>query len=230
MNTLLNNSHITLARSADVAKSQRSASLVAGVSLALMAVLAPFAVFGAIQPLITPGDAAATAAAILGSELMFRVGIVCLILVTVLDVIVSSALYTVFEPVNRSVSMMAAFFRLAYTAVYLVAILQLPIAVSLLGEPAEALRAIEAFYTIWYVGLIFFGAHLLLLGYLAFVSGFMAKIFGILLVLAGVGYAGDGFGLVLIPGFTTFLAAFLFVGEVVLIFWLLIKGRRLTAS
>lgn len=229
MSTPLTQSNQTSTRLADVAKSQRSASLVAGIALALMAVLAGFGVFGAIQPLITPGDAEATAAAILASELMFRLGIASLILVTVLDVIVSAALFTLFESVNRGLSMMAAWFRLAYTAVYLIAILQLSIAATLVGEPAEALRAIEAFYTIWYVGLIFFAAHLFLIGYLAFISAFMAKIFGILLVLAGVGYAVDGFGVVLIPGFTTFLGGFLFVGEVVLIFWLLIKGRRLTA-
>lgn len=228
MNTLTTNTTETPARSADTAKSQRSASLTAGLALALMAVLAGFGVFGAIQPLIVPGDADATVAAILGSELMFRAGIACLILVTILDVIVSAALFTLFEPVNRGLSMMAAWFRLAYTAVYLVAILQLSVAATLLGEPVEALQAIEAFYTIWYIGLIFFAAHLFLIGYLAYISRFMAKVFGILLVIAGVGYAVDGFGVVLIPGFTTFLGGFLFVGEVVLIFWLLIKGRRLT--
>lgn len=228
MNTLTTNTTETPARPADTAKSQRSASLTAGLALALMAVLAGFGVFGAIQPLIVPGDADATVAAILGSELMFRAGIACLILVTILDVIVSAALFTLFEPVNRGLSMMAAWFRLAYTAVYLVAILQLSVAATLLGEPVEALQAIEAFYTIWYIGLIFFAAHLFLIGYLAYISRFMAKVFGILLVIAGVGYAVDGFGVVLIPGFTTFLGGFLFVGEVVLIFWLLIKGRRLT--
>lgn len=228
MNPRLNSPSHTPVRSVDTAKSQRSASLVAGLALALMAALAAFGVFGAIQPSITPGNAEATAAAILGSELMFRIGIASLILIIVLDVIAASALYTVFAPVNEGLSRMAAWFRLAYSAVFLVAILQLPIAVSLLAEPVAALRAIEAFYTIWYIGLILFAFHLLLIGYLAFRSGFMPKIFGILLMLAGIGYAVDGFGLVIIPDFTTFLAEFLFFGEVALIFWLLIKGRRLT--
>ena len=227
MNARLNSSIRSPVRSAETAASQRSASLVGGVALALMAVLAGFGAVGAIEPLISLGDAEATAAAILGSELLFRVGIACLILVTILDVIVSAALFTLFEPVNRGLSMTAAWFRLAYTAVFLVGILHLPIAVAHLGEPVEALRAIEDFYIIWYVGLIFFAIHLCLIGYLAFASGFMAKVFGILLVLAGIGYAVDGFGVVLIPGFETFLGQFLFVGEVALIFWLLIKGRRL---
>ena len=65
----------------------------------------------------------------------------------------------------------------------------------------QAMRAIDAYDTIWNVGLILFGVHLLLIGYLAYRSGFMAKVFGILLVVAGLGYLVDGFGLVLVPGY-----------------------------
>jgi hypothetical protein len=54
----------------------------------------------------------------------------------------------------------------------------------------------------------------------------MAKVFGILLVVAGLGYAVDGFGLVLVPGYALDIGRFTFVGEVALIFWLLIKGSR----
>ena len=95
---------------------------------------------------------------------------------------------------------MAAWFRVAYAAVYLVAIIQLVIALGLLDDPAQALRAVNAYDTIWHVGLILFGVHLLLIGYLAYRSGFMPKIFGILLVVAGLGYLVDGFVLVLVPG------------------------------
>ena len=93
---------------------------------------------------------------------------------------------------------MAAGFRIAYAAVYLVAIAQLVIAVDLLGDPAQALLAVNAYDTIWHVGLILFGVHLLLIGALAYRSGYMPKIFGILLVIAGAGYLVDGFGAVLV--------------------------------
>lgn len=212
-----------------VASSPRAAALVAGSGLALMAVLSAVGVFGAITPLITPGDAEKTATAILGSELLFRSGIAMMIVVVILDIVVAIALFRVFERVNHGISAMAAAFRVAYSAVFLVAILQLSTAVTLLDEPDAALRAIEAFYTIWYTGLILFGVHLILEGYLAFRSGFMPKIFGILLVIAGIGYLVDGFGIVLVPDFTTTFAAFTFVGEVALFLWLLIKGRKLPA-
>jgi hypothetical protein len=204
----------------------RTASLTAGLALALMAVLAPFSVFGAIGALVIPGDAAGTAQNIAESQSLFRWGIASLILVVILDIVIAVALLTLFEPVNRSLSIMAAAFRLTYAAVYLVGIIQLVVALKLLGDPAQAMRAIDAYDTIWNVGLILFGVHLLLIGYLAYRSGYMAKVFGILLVVAGLGYAVDGFGLVLVPGYALDIGRFTFVGEVAFIFWLLIKGSR----
>ena len=54
----------------------------------------------------------------------------------------------------------------------------------------------------------------------------MPKIFGILLLIAGLGYLADGFGTVLIPEYSISIEQFTFVGEVALIFWLLISGSR----
>jgi hypothetical protein len=177
----------------------RSASVTAGLALALMALLAAFGVFGATAALVTPGDAAKTVQDISGSQTL-------------------------------SMSALAAWFRIAYAAVYLVAILQLVLALSLLSEPEQALRAIEAYNTIWLVGLILFGVHLLLIGYLAYRSGFIAKVFGILLVVAGLGYIADGFVAVLVAGPSISVGQFTFVGEVAFIFWLLIVGRRKSFS
>jgi hypothetical protein len=208
------------------ARSLRRASLTAGIALALIVVLAVFGAFGAIGALVTPGDAARTAQDIQASEGLFRWGIASLILVVILDIVVAAALLRLFEPVDRSVSIMAAWFRAAYAAVYLVAISQLVVALGFLGDPAAALRAVDAYETIWHVGLTLFGVHLLLIGLLAYRSGFMPKIFGILLVVAGLGYLADGFGAVLIRNYPLNIGAFTFVGEAVLIFWLLIIGRR----
>jgi hypothetical protein len=206
----------------------RAASRVAGVALLLMTVLAVFANFAAIEALITPGDAARTAGDIAGSETLFRWGVAAFVLVAVLDVVVAGALLTLFEPVHRSLSAMAAWFRIAYAAVLLAAAAQLVIALDQLDDPGQVLRAAGAFTTLWHVGLVFFSIHLLLIGYLAYRSGFMPRVIGILLVIAGLGYLADGIGLMLVPGYALDIALFTFAGEVVLIFWLLISGRRLT--
>ena len=54
----------------------------------------------------------------------------------------------------------------------------------------------------------------------------MPKVFGILLVIAGLGYLADGFGAVLIPNYSINISQFTLMGEAALMFWLLIKGRR----
>ncbi|MGN9846653.1 DUF4386 domain-containing protein [Nonomuraea sp. H19] len=207
--------------------SMRMASLIAGIALLLMTVLAVFANFAAFEALITPGDAARTARDITGSETLFRWGVAAFVLVAVLDIIVAGALLTLFEPVHRSLAAMSAWFRIAYAAVLLVAAAQLVTGLDRLDDPVQVLRAAGAFTTIWHVGLVFFSVHLLLIGHLAYRSGFMPRVIGILLVIAGLGYLADGLGLMLIPGYALDIALFTFAGEVVLICWLLISGRRL---
>lgn len=57
-----------------------------------------------MQGLLTRGDAETTARDILASENTFRLGIVSLFLVIVLDVVVAGALFRVFSPVSRAIS------------------------------------------------------------------------------------------------------------------------------
>jgi hypothetical protein len=211
-------------------RSLRTASLIAGTGILLLAVLAVFGNFIAVGALVTPEDAAKTARDILASEGLFRWGVASLILVAVLDIVVARALLTVFEPVNRSVSAMAAWFRVAYAVVFLVAIAQLVVALGLLGDPRQTLRAINTYTAVWNAGLVLFAVHLLLIGYLAYRSGFVPRVIGILLVVAGLGYLTDGFGTVLVSGYSLGIAQFTFVGEVVLIGWLLLKGVRMTSA
>jgi len=207
-----------------------TAALVAGVALAVMAVLAGFGNFGALVPLIVPGDAVQSAHNISGAPLLFFSGVASFVVIALLDIIVAGALYTLFKPVSRRLSAAAAWMRTVYAVLLLVAISQLVIGFSMLRDPETALPVLESFTTIWVISLGLFGASLLLVGYLAFRSGFMARVFGILLAIAGVGYLADAVGMAFVPDFTAVFAQFLFVGEVAIIFWLLTKGRRLPAN
>jgi hypothetical protein len=71
---------------------------------------------------------------------------------------------------------------------------------------------------------IFWGLWLFPLGYLVFKSGFLPKVIGVLLVIAGVGYLVDFTLFFLFPAITVTVSEFTFVGEVLLLFWLLIMG------
>ena len=75
---------------------------------------------------------------------------------------------------------------------------------------------------------LFFALHLVLLGWLVYRSGFFPKIPGILLVLAGLGYFAQSFGVMVAPGLSDTLETVVLVlatpGELVFALWLLIKG------
>ena len=227
---------------AEASWSIRHAAVTAGIALLLMSVLAGLAKFVALDGLVTPGDAARTAADIAASGGVFRLGVLALVAVIALDVVVAWGLYRVFSPVDRHLSLLAAAFRLVFAAVFLAAVGHLLGALRLLGDNAylsefsadqlhaQALLSVTAFNDLWVVALGLFGVHLLLIGYLAYRSGYVPRLLGVLLVASGLGYMIDSVGTVLSPGAWTSIGAFTFIGEFVLALWLVIRGPRLTAG
>lgn len=215
----------------------RTASLTAGVSLLLMAALAGVGVFAAVGGLVTPGDATQTLADIRAADGLFRLGIASLIGVVALDVVVAWALHRVFRPVHPGASRLAAVFRLVYSGVFLVAIAEL-LGVLRLLEPEPRLEAlspdliqtevmlrIDTFHDIWATGLVLFGLHLLIIGYLAYRAVVLPRFLGILVAIAGLGYVFDSLAGILafdVPEVSTIT----FPGEVLLALWLLTRSRR----
>jgi hypothetical protein len=226
----------------DPDRSIRNAGLTAGIGLLLISALAAFGYFIAVKGLLAPGDPAQTAMNITESSGLFRLGIVSLYLVIPLDILVGWALYRVFSPVNKSLSMLAATLRIAFAVVFMVAISRLVEVLRLLNEHnhlaafspeqlhAQALLAINSFNDVWHAGLFLFGLHLLVIGYLAFTSGYVPKLIAVLVVIDGLSYAIDTFGTVLSPGPWTDTATFTFIGEFLLGLWLVIRGPRLTVN
>jgi hypothetical protein len=64
---------------------------------------------------------------------------------------------------------------------------------------------------------------LVLIGYLAHKSGYVPKPFGVLLVIAGIGYLVDSFGVLFVSDYSVSVAAFTGVGEALFMIWLLVK-------
>ena len=212
----------------------RSASMTAGIALLLVALLGGFGYLAVVDRLRVIDDAVQTAANIAASETLFRLAIASLLVTAVLDIVVAWALLKVFEPVSSGLSTLAATFRVAYAGIFVVAIAQLTGVLRLLPQAeelsAQVLSGVHAFEDIYSAGLVLFGFHLMLLGLLVWRAAYAPRFLGILLALAGLGYAVDSFGIVLFAGYALEVATFTFVGEVVLIFWLLLRGRRLTST
>jgi hypothetical protein len=220
----------------------RSAGLIAGTALMLMAALAGFGNLVVVEGLVTSGDAAATAGDIMASEPMFHLGVASMYLVVLLDVVIAWALFRVFSPVSKDLSRLAAWFRLAYAGVLTVAVSQLAGIPDLLNSKgyaaafgaerlqAQALLRTDAFNDIWMAGLILFGVHLLIVGYLAYRSGYVPRFLGVLLVIAGAGYAFDSFVTVFSEGSPFAISTVTFLGEFLLGLWLLVRGRHISTG
>ncbi len=229
-------------RRLDANWSMRTASITAGVALLLMAAVAIFGNVVAVDGLVTEGNATQTAADIMASVTLFRLGIASLVVVIALDVVVAWALYRVFSPVNSALSMLAMALRLVYAGVFMVAVGHLLGAVRLLSNDgylvvsgadqvnAQAMWEITAFNDIWYVGQFLFGLHLILIGYLAFRSSYVPRLLGVLIAISGLSYATYSFSAVLSQGVWTDVSSFTFVGEFVLALWLLIRARHIARS
>ena len=220
----------------------RTAAIVAGLGLLAMAILAGYANFSVIQNLVIAGDAKATAENIIASVGIFRVSIFFFLIVAILDVVVAWALYILFTPVNKSLSLLAAWFRVVYAAIYAVALTNLFSALRFFTGAnylkafevnqlyAQGMASLDEFQLGWNIGLVIFGLHLLVLGYLVFKSGYASKwwmgLLSILLIIAGLGYLADSIGEFLLSNYTASIAQFTFIGEVLLTFWLLWKGIK----
>lgn len=213
--------------------SLQTAARIAGVGLLAMAALAILGTIGT-QSVIVAGDAAATAHNAATREFLFRVGICAWLTVAILDVIVALALFVVLRPVNNALSLLGAWFRLAYAAVFVVAISDLLLALRRLTDPAQTVLALDAFNDTWTAGLVLFGVHLALVGYLVYVSRYIPKLLGVLLLIAAAGYLIANVGKILFPTYGGALDAIAAVpaalGELALAIWLLVRAGRLGKS
>jgi len=214
--------------------SMRKAAVVAGAAYLAMFIPAIFANFFVLTRLIVEGDAAATTQNIIANEMLFRGATVGLLVVAILDIIVALALYVFLSPAGKSMSLLGAWLRVAYAAVFALALSNLAMVPELLhgaayaGAQLEAqvLWAVNAFDSGWTVGLSVFGFHLLAIGYLTVKSGYIPRLIGVLLLIAGVGYVVDTLGAMLVPGYGLALGQYTFFGELVFPVWLLLRGGK----
>lgn len=222
----------------------RAASVHARAAGLLLIVMGPVAALSMVYvpgKLIVAGDAEATAAHIIGSESLLRTAFAGQLIVLFLDIAVAVLLYALLEPVNRTLSMLAATFRLAMAAIrgatlvtHLVALQLLSGADSLEVFSAEqlhaaALQCFVAFDGGFHIDLTFFGLHLILLGWLVYESGLLPRALGILLAIAGCAYLADGFAAFLVPRWGLNLAMYLGWGEAPFAWWFAIRGVRAPA-
>jgi len=218
--------------------SLRTAAIVAGLGLLLMAILAPIVQFNIFQSLIVPSDAKTTVDNLMASIGTFRIGIVLFLTVAILDIVVAWALYILFKPVSQNLSLLTAWFRVVYSAIFAVAVINLLSILQLLtgaglsglATAPQVMLSLSTFQSGWDAGLVIFGLHLVVLGFLMFKSGYALKwlgiLLGFLLVIAGLGYMVDSLGKFLLTEYNMTISLYTFLGEPLFMLWLFWKGIK----
>jgi len=185
--------------------------------------------------LVVSGDAAATAANILGHKGLFQLGFTVYLIEMACQIALTALFYDLLKPAGRSVSLVAAFLGLTGGIIKTLSRLFFIAPLFILGGAhylsvfsAEQLQALALLFLKVNdrgagIALVFFGFYAFLTGYLIIKSTFLPRVLGVLSVFGGLGWLTflyPPLGSRLFP----FLAIFAIVGAAFLIFWLLVKG------
>jgi hypothetical protein len=219
-------------------KSIKNTARIAGILTLLIVVFAPFSMIYVPTTLVVPGDATTTANHIMASEGLFRLGMVSDSIVFLIEIVLTVLLYILLKPVSKTLSLVAAFSRLAMTVIQGINLLNHFFVLLLLGGAgylavfapdqlhALVLLFLNAHEDVVLIWGLFFSLHLFVLGYLVFKSGYIPKIIGVLLMVASLSYLIQCFGNILFPQYKGMFTSIGLLSsiEIVLPLWLLIKG------
>ena len=190
---------------------------------------------------IVKGDAVATAVKILANEFIFRTGIINGIISSAVWVLIGLTLYRLFRNVHQDhAKLMVALVVVQIPAAFITEALSIAslmlfkddslksFDLSQRQELAMLFLRINDYITIALE--MFWGLWLFPFGYLVYKSGFIPRILGVFLILAGVAYVLHCFTHLLFPDYQALVfqlaTPIWMLGEISIMLWLLIKGVK----
>jgi hypothetical protein len=224
-------------------ESQRKAARVVGFTFLFAMAIVVFANYGINFRLIVPGNAVDTARNIMAHETLFRINIACNLIYSAAVGVLLASLFVILKPVNRNLALVAAFCRLVFALMWSVIALNTLGALRLLGNDAYlpafgadqlqtlARLHIDAGHDAYYVGLPFWGLASTVCSYLWFKSRYIPRALAAFGVISSAWCVICAFAFIVFPHFETTVNAYWFdmpmvIFEMVLGFWLLLKGIR----
>lgn len=225
--------------------SLRNTARLAGLLYFISAAGAIFGYMYISPKIIVTGDIAATSKNMLANESLFRMSIANDIISNILFLAVILLLYQLLNSVNRFQARLMAGLVIVALPVFFIAdslsIIALQIFKGNLLSSYSTDQAQDIAATLLRIGdygsqLITFhwGLWLIPLGVLIYRSGFIPRILGVLLFINGIGYMISSATFILFPDFQAVVLKWVyptyFIGELPLIFWLLIKGIKSNAK
>lgn len=192
------------------------------------------------QALRVSNDALATAHNIQTNEMIFRWGFVADLINFVVGLPTVLIIYFLFKRTNKLLLQIAVASVIIQTAIIGVNLLNQISPLLILSndnylkafQPDQlatlSLLSLNIQAQGYAIGLVFFGVYCLIVGYVIYKSNSLPKILGILYAIAGLCYLVNSFTMFLSRGFENplfvYLAIPIFIGELSLCLWLLIKG------
>jgi hypothetical protein len=202
-------------------------------------------VFGAVGEAYVPGriiadgDAAATAANILGNATLFRVGFASYMVEGICDIALSVVFYVLLRPVSPNLALLSAFFGIAGMVTFAVAesayfassliVLETAGMESFTTEQRNALTLLSLRISamIAYLFIAMYGIATMIRGYLIRRSGYFPAVFGVLFMVAGAGFILRGATYILAPAYSTDLMLLpMAAAGIPFMLWLLIRGVK----
>ncbi len=221
--------------------SLKKTARIAGLLYFLFASIAIYSYMYVSPKIMVRGDTAATASNMLANEFLFRTSLAGNLITHTLFVFVVLMLYKLLKQVNE------------HHAKIMVGLVIVAIPVALLGDslkiialsifkgdllksfPLEQAQDLALIFLKLnnYSGQMitfYWGLWLMPLGLLVYKSRFIPRILGVLLIINGLGYIISSITFILFPDYLSSVSKFTyptyFLGEIPLIFWLLIKGIK----
>ena len=190
--------------------------------------------------IIVAGEPVVTAHNILAHEFLFRTGIVSFMICNILWIYLVMTLYRLFKQVNEHQARLLVALMIGTVSIgFVIELFNISSLLILKGEvmkatdPGQRLDMAMLCLEIHRYGMAIFeilGIWFLPFGLLVYRSGFIPRIFGVLLIIGGIGYMTEGLAYLLFPGYHPAVLRYIGitygVGELSIMLWLLIKGVR----
>ena len=201
--------------------SQRKASIVFGVAIVAMFILAIVVDNFILGNFIGPGDVAELASDIEADQTRFGFAVAGYLLILLLDLTIALAVYVILKPVGKILASLTAVFRLLYTAIMVISVLSLTF----------QFIDVQSYGNVKLIGYIFFTAHIFVLGYSVLKSRYLPKGLGILLIIAFFCYIILLYGKSIVPEqLLPVIVVPAALAELLLGIWLLVKGGKVPTT
>ena len=213
--------------------SKRKLAKITGWSLILMALISGFSL-GYAYPEVYNSESINSSKNLLVDNLeLYKSMLLGILVILFLDFVVSYTLYNFFKKDNKKVSLLSGIIRVVYTLLFGIATIYLVKNINI-GELNNNLinSNFHRFESIWSIGLILFGIHLVLVGILMKIHKRIPKILWYITLIAGISYIIVH--LLKLASTTSnitgnlemILALPMALGELGLAIWLIVKGGK----